>query len=360
MRVCTVVGARPQFVKAAPVSRALAAGGHTEILIHTGQHYDRVMSDIFFEEIGQRAPDYNLGVGSGSHGVQTGQMMIALEPILQAERPDAVLVYGDTNSTLAAAVVAVKLGVPLAHVEAGLRSFNRSMPEEHNRRLTDHVSDWLFCPTATAVENLRAEGLTRGVYQVGDVMYDAVRYNLEHAAAQPDALPALGLEPGGYYLATIHRPYNTDRLENLTGIWAALADLKLPVVFPMHPRTRRLLEAAGVATPGTIRVIDPVGHLGMLRLEKQARAILTDSGGVQKEAYFLAVPCVTIRPETEWVETVAAGWNTLAQPTLASLEAALAHPRPAQAPPPVFGDGQAAQHMVALLTQPANQTKVDL
>ncbi len=354
MKVCTVVGARPQFVKAAPVSRALAARGHAQTLIHTGQHYDWGMSDVFFEEIGQKAPDYNLGIGSGPHGVQTGQMMMALEPVLQAERPDVVLVYGDTNSTLAAALVAVKLGLPLAHVEAGLRSYNRSMPEEHNRRLTDHASDWLLCPTATAVKNLAAEGLTRGVHLVGDVMYDAVRYNLARAEQAADLLPGLGLEPGQYYLATIHRPYNTDQPENLLNIWTALAHLTLPVVIPVHPRTRRLLQQAGIATPETLRVIDPVGHLDMLRLEKQAQAILTDSGGVQKEAYFLAVPCVTIRPETEWVETVEAGWNTLAQPTLASVEAALQRPRPRQSPPPVFGDGQAAEHIVEVLAASAN------
>ncbi len=360
MKVCTVVGARPQFVKAAPVSRALAAGGHTEILIHTGQHYDWAMSDVFFEEIGQRVPDCNLGIGSGPHGIQTGRMMIALEPVLQAEQPDVVLVYGDTNSTVAAALVAVKLGLMLAHVEAGLRSFNRSMPEEHNRRLTDHAADWLLCPTATAVKNLRAEGLTRGVYLVGDVMLDAFRYNLERAEQQPDPLPALGLEPGKYYLATIHRPYNTDCLENLAGIWAALAHLDLPVILPVHPRTRRALQEGDVATPDRIRVIDPVGHLAILRLEKHARAILTDSGGVQKEAYFLAVPCVTIRPETEWVETVETGWNVLAKPTLASIVSALQRPRPAQAPPPVFGDGRAAHHIVELLARPASAAKADL
>ena len=350
MKVVTVVGARPQFVKAAPVSRALRRD-HIEVLVHTGQHYDRAMSDLFFEEMAIPRPDHELGVGSGSHGRQTGQMLIGIEEVLLAERPDWVLVYGDTNSTLAGALAAVKLGIPVAHVEAGLRSFNRAMPEEHNRILTDHCADLLFCPTQTAVDLLRGEGVTRGVHLVGDVMVDAALQFAEVARQRSTILAELGLTPKSYALATLHRPYNTDDPERLREVLAALESLRMPVVCPVHPRTRQRLAAMGNPQFAirNSQFVDPVGYLDMLALEQSAALILTDSGGVQKEAYFFAVPCVTLRPETEWVETVATGWNRLVWGDAAVVVAAARRPWPVDPPPPVFGDGHAAERIVRLL-----------
>ncbi len=349
MKVLSVVGARPQFIKAAPVSRALRRVAH-EVLVHTGQHYDYGMSAIFFDELQIPPPDYNLEIGSGSHGWQTGQMLIRIEETLLKEQPDWVLVYGDTNSTLAGALAAAKLHIPLAHVEAGLRSFNRDMPEEHNRVLTDHAADLLLCPTQTAVDHLAREGVTRGVHLVGDVMYDAVLYNIALAEQRAGVLARLGLEPGSYALATIHRPSNTDDPARLQAILAALRALAAdyPVVFPVHPRTRQKLAGLDSYEPN-LHLIEPVGYLDMLLLERQARLILTDSGGVQKEAYFFAVPCLTLRRETEWVETVDTGWNRLVGNDLA-LIAQLAHdPKPTGSPLPLFGDGHAADRIAALL-----------
>ncbi len=355
MNILTIVGARPQFIKAAPVSQALRAR-HREVLVHTGQHYDANMSDVFFAELGIPEPNANLGIGSGSHGQQTGRMLMAIEEVLLAERPDWLLVYGDTNSTLAAALAAVKLGVPVAHVEAGLRSFNRAMPEEHNRVLTDHCADLLFCPTLTAVKLLAAEGLTAGVHLVGDVMVDALRQHAELARQRSDALARLGLGPQGYLLATVHRPYNTDAPEALRSIFAAFGDIcqqrHQPVVLPLHPRTRRQLDAWGLHPPASVRLIDPVGYLDMLALEQAAALILTDSGGVQKEAYAFAVPCITLRPETEWVETVQAGWNVVVGADRdAIVQAATQHRWPDGPPPPLFGDGHAAERIAAVLEQ---------
>jgi UDP-GlcNAc3NAcA epimerase len=353
MKIVTVVGARPQFVKAAPVSRALRLR-HTEVLVHTGQHYDRVLSDLFFEEMDIPRPDHELGVGSGPHGRQTGQMLIGIEEVLLAERPDWVLVYGDTNSTLAGALAAVKLGIPVAHVEAGLRSFNRAMPEEHNRILTDHCADLLLCPTQTAVDLLRDEGVTRGVHLVGDVMYDAALQFADVARQRSTILADLGLTPKSYALATLHRPYNTDDPVRLAEVLAALDALEMPVVFPMHPRTRQRLNSVGNTHHASRNThhVPPVGYLDMLALEQSAALILTDSGGVQKEAYFFAVPCVTLRPETEWVETVAAGWNRLAWGNAAVVVEAARGPWPTEPPPPVFGDGRAAEGVVAILEEP--------
>ncbi len=353
MNVLTVVGARPQFIKAAPVSQALRAR-HREVLVHTGQHYDARMSDIFFAELGIPQPDINLGIGSGSHGQQTGRMVMAIEEVLLAERPDWLLVYGDTNSTLAGALAAVKLGVPVAHVEAGLRSFNRAMPEEHNRVLTDHCADLLFCPTATAVELLAAEGLRAGVHLVGDVMVDALRQHADLARQRSDALARLGLRPQGYFLATVHRPYNTDAPETLRSILAAFGDIHRqsgrPVVLPLHPRTRGRLAELALAPPAGVALIDPVGYLDMLALEQGAALILTDSGGIQKEAYTFAVPCITLRPETEWVETVQAGWNVVVGADRAAIVQAATQQRwPEGPPPPLFGDGHAAGRIVAAL-----------
>jgi UDP-GlcNAc3NAcA epimerase len=353
-KVVTIIGARPQFIKAAPVSRALRQVAH-EILVHTGQHYDHEMSAIFFQELGIPEPDYHLGVGSGSHGWQTGQMLIRIEEVLLAERSDWVMVYGDTNSTVAGALAAVKLHIPVAHVEAGLRSFNRIMPEEHNRVLTDHVADLLFCPTQTAVNNLAREGIARGVHLVGDVMYDAVLHNATLAQERSDVLARLGLKPGSYALVTIHRPGNTDDPTRLSAILAALKEIGAdgPVVFPIHPRTRQRIAEYGLdprANTPYPGYIDPVGYLDMLVLERHARLILTDSGGVQKEAFFFAVPCLTLREETEWVETVEAGWNRLVGADPAAIVRAAREFRPVGSPPPLLGDGRAAERIAALLS----------
>jgi UDP-GlcNAc3NAcA epimerase len=352
MKVVTVVGTRPQFIKAAPVSRVLRKT-HQEVLVHTGQHYDYGMSQVFFDELGLPEPDANLGVGSGGHGRQTGEMLIGLEKMLLSERPGRVLVYGDTNSTLAGALAAVKLRVPVAHVEAGLRSFNREMPEEHNRVLTDHCSDLLFCPTQTAVDNLRHEGIAQGVHLVGDVMVDAALQHGAVARQHSTLLDDLGLTGREFALATIHRPYNTDDPARLQEIVNALGALELPVVFPIHLRTRDLLTQ--IHNPQSairnLKSLDPLGYLDMLALEQAASLILTDSGGVQKEAYFFEVPCITLRPETEWVETVAAGWNRLAWGDTAVILEAARRPWPSEPPPPIFGDGHAAERIVEILSQ---------
>ncbi|MBN1661417.1 MAG: UDP-N-acetylglucosamine 2-epimerase (non-hydrolyzing) [Anaerolineae bacterium] len=349
MKILSVVGARPQFIKAAPVSRALRALAD-DVLVHTGQHYDYGMSAIFFQELQIPEPDYNLEVGSGPHGWQTGQMLIRIEEVLLAEAPDVVLVYGDTNSTLAGALAAVKLHIPIAHVEAGLRSFNRLMPEEHNRVLTDHAADLLFCPTQTAIDNLAHEGISRGVHLVGDVMYDAVLHNASHAERHSAILDRLHLSPQGYALVTIHRPSNTDDPVHLENLLTALAALDVPVVFPVHPRTRQRIVDAGLESlsrSGSLRPIEPVGYLDMLLLEKHAGLILTDSGGVQKEAYFFAVPCLTLRHETEWAETVQAGWNRLVEVDRAAILHAARSFRPEGTPPPLFGDGHASTRIAA-------------
>ncbi len=314
MKIVTVVGARPQFIKAAAVSRALRKSC-AEVLVHTGQHYDDNMSRVFFDELDIPPPDYHLGIGSGSHGAQTGAMLSAIEDVLLAEKPDRVMVYGDTNSTLAGALAAAKLHIPVAHVEAGLRSFNRRMPEEINRVLTDHLSDLLFCPSPAAVANLAGEGVAAGVHLVGDVMYEALIHAVAVAERKSDVLGRLRLQAGQYALATIHRAENTDDPPRLVRLMDALQEISRhrPVVFPVHPRTRRRLESIERAQQsGDVRLLEPMGYLDMVRLEAAASVLLTDSGGMQKEAYWLHVPCVTLREETEWVETVQQGWNTLA------------------------------------------------
>jgi UDP-N-acetylglucosamine 2-epimerase len=355
LKVVTVVGARPQFIKAAPVSRALRDAGHTEFLVHTGQHYDQQMSSVFFEEMQIPAPDINLGVGSGSHAQQTGQMLVKIEEVMLQHRPDCALVYGDTNSTLAGALAASKLQLRLAHVEAGLRSFNREMPEEHNRVLADHCSDLLFCPTQTAVKNLAREGINRGVHLVGDTMFDAVLQFGEIANERSTILNRLKLRSKTFLLATVHRAYNTDVPENLLSLLSSFAEIDETIVFPVHPRTRQKINElsgafGGRREPDNVVMTEPVGYLDMLTLERHARLILTDSGGMQKEAFFFGVPCVTLRPETEWSETVEAGWNIVAGVDPGEIKRAAAkRDWPAEPPAQVFGDGQAAQKIVAVL-----------
>jgi UDP-GlcNAc3NAcA epimerase len=313
--ILSVIGARPQFIKAAVVSRALRdTTGLREILVHTGQHYDPNMSDQFFAELDIAQPDHNLGVGSGPHGEQTGRMLALLEQVMLKEQPDLVLVYGDTNSTAAGAIAAAKLQIPVAHVEAGLRSFNRNMPEEINRLIADHLSEILFTPTRVAEDNLRREGFHPDrIIPVGDVMYDTARLFAQQASATSRILPALGIEPRHYVLATIHRAENTDDPVRLKAILSGLAQVarQLAVVFPIHPRTQAAIQLLDPGPLASLRVIEPVGYLDMTQLERNAAVIATDSGGVQKEAYFHRVPCVTLRAETEWTELLHAGANQL-------------------------------------------------
>jgi len=363
----TVVGARPQFIKAASVSRAVAAhnaaGGGPKLreqIIHTGQHYDENMSKVFFDELRIPRPDRNLEVGSGPHGRQTGLMLERLEEALLAEGPACVLVYGDTNSTLAGALAAAKLHVPVGHVEAGLRSFNRAMPEEINRVVADALSSHLFCPTDTAVRNLANEGITSGVHQVGDVMYDSVLFNAKLAEGRSDALARLGLEPKDFCLATVHRAENTDHRERLRQIVGAFEQLERTLLLPLHPRTRKTLGAELEGIGGRVRVIEPVSYLDMLVLEQNARVVLTDSGGVQKEAFWFGVPCVTLRDETEWVELVDAGWNRVVGADRGRiLEAVAAFERdgpPADRPPGLYGDGDSAARIVDILAGTTERT----
>ncbi|MGI8526923.1 MAG: non-hydrolyzing UDP-N-acetylglucosamine 2-epimerase [Pseudolabrys sp.] len=310
--ILSVIGARPQFIKAAPLSRALRQRqGLREITAHTGQHFDREMSDVFFEELGIPRPEHHLDIHGGAHAEMTGRMMIALEKLSYEVKPDVVLVYGDTNSTLAGALVAAKMFVPIAHVEAGLRSF-RPMPEEINRVLADRVSRWLFCPTPAAVDNLAAEGIRKGVHLVGDVMYDTTLLMVERARAHSTILARLGLQPGKFDLATVHRAENTDTPEALAAVVAYLSEQarEYPVMLPIHPRTRAAAARSGIDL-SALRIIEPVGYLDMTALLAGCRRVLTDSGGLQKEAYFHRKPCVTLRDATEWVETVEAGWNRL-------------------------------------------------
>lgn len=314
-KIVTVLGARPQFIKAAVVSHAFAAQGIKESIIHTGQHFDTNMSDVFFDELGIPKPAHHLGIGGGSHGQNTGRMIEGIEQVLMAEQPDWVLVYGDTDSTLAGALAAVKLHIPVAHVEAGLRSFNRRMPEEINRVLTDHAASLLFAPTQAAVQHLATEGITgRSVQCVGDVMYDTALYYGQRAQDRSDVLERLGLQSKAYTLATIHRAENTDDPARLGAIFSGFASFSGTIVLPLHPRTRTRLESFGLTFPPNVQLIDPVGYLDMVMLERNACLIATDSGGVQKEAFFHRVPCITLRDETEWMELVDAGWNRLATP----------------------------------------------
>lgn len=354
MRMLTVVGARPQFIKAAVISRAVSKRRSEiqEVIVHTGQHYDANMSEVFFDELDIPHPHYHLGIGGGTHGQNTGRMLEQLEALMKAEHPDWVLVYGDTDSTLAGALAASKLHIPIAHVEAGLRSYNRRMPEEINRVLTDHMADVLLAPTETAMSNLRGEGMAaHRLHLVGDVMYDASLFYRERAR-MPDSFARLGLSPFSFTLATVHRAENTDDPVRLMSIFAGLGASGFPVVLPLHPRTRQKLATSSIEPAGNIHLIDPVGYLEMVWLEANCRVVATDSGGVQKEAYFYGRPCVTLRDETEWVELVEEGWNRLAGAEAQRIADAVARAQaPAAASNSLYGTGQAASRIVQILLE---------
>lgn len=356
MKILTVIGARPQFIKAAVLSRLLQQMSDVnELIVHTGQHYDERMSDIFFEELQIPKPHHHLNVGSASHGEQIGSMMRGLDQVIAQESPDVMLVYGDTTSTLAGALTAMRQRLPLAHVEAGLRSFDRSMPEEHNRVATDHLSRWLFAPTPTAVENLKKEGIEEGVYHVGDVMYDALRHYSQMDADQvPHTLETLGLKGKQYALCTLHRAGNTDDQEKFRNVWRCISMVsdRFPVILPLHPRTRHVLEQFHIPTFRNVHLVPPVGYREMLQLERGASLIVTDSGGVQKEAYMMGVPCITMRENTEWVETVDAGWNRLVgdseEKMMEALRAVLLSEK-ASDRPNLYGNGQAGNEIIDVL-----------
>lgn len=348
MKIITILGARPQFIKAAAVSNKFKAH-FEEKLVHTGQHYDANMSDVFFEELGIPKPAVQLTVGSGNHGAQTGAMLAEIEAVLLHEKPDFVMVYGDTNSTLAGALAASKLLIPVIHVEAGLRSFNKAMPEEQNRILTDHLSDILFVPTQTAVENLKKEGITKGVYNVGDVMYDGILHFTQRATDKSQILTQLSLRENEFLLCTIHRAENTNDPQRLRAICNALTTSKETIVLPLHPRTQKYLADYGIVLGDNVKVIEPIGYLDMVRLESAAKKIVTDSGGVQKEAFFLAKPCITMRDETEWVETVENGWNVIVGADENNIREAILNFNPTTERKRYFGDGNATRQMIAVL-----------
>ncbi len=346
----SIVGARPQFIKLAPFSHALRRK-YNEVIVHTGQHYDPNMSGSFFAELEIPEPDYNLEIGSGEHGEQTGQMLIALEKVVLNEQPHAIVVFGDTNSTLAGALVGAKLQIPTAHVEAGLRSFNRSMPEEINRIVADHASDLLFAPTRTAVAHLKNEGLARKTRLTGDIMLDTLSISQKKAEKQSAILEKLKLTPGQYLLLTLHRPYTVDAAEVLQPILETLGRTGQKVVFPVHPRTRKMITSFKIKNAENILLLDPLGYLDFIRLQTSARKILTDSGGIQKEAYLLGIPCITLRPETEWVETVEAGWNRIVGHDPAKLIEAIESFNPDGRRPDVFGSIPVAEKMVSALAK---------
>jgi UDP-GlcNAc3NAcA epimerase len=363
LRIMSIVGARPQFIKAAAVSRAIVAHNASrpaitleEKLLHTGQHYDDNMSRVFFEELGIPRPACDLGVGSGTHAEQTGRMLEGIERVLLQESPQCVLVYGDTNSTLAGALAAAKLHIPVAHVEAGLRSFVRTMPEEINRVVTDRISTLLFCPTPTATANLGREGIAKGIHQVGDCMYDSTLfYARKVASIEKHLLERFGIVGKSFYLATVHRAENTDRPERLAAIFGAFGEIATPacpVLVPLHPRTAKSIRQYDLGAARDVRIIEPVSYLQMIALEKNARKVLTDSGGVQKEACFLGVPCITLREETEWIETVETGWNVVAGTDKSAIVAAVNAPAPNNpVDSSIYGAGDAAQRICTVVAQ---------
>ena len=352
MKVVSVVGARPQFIKSFAVSRELRPD-HEEVLVHTGQHYDEKMSDVFFEELGMPEPDYNLGVGSDTHGRQTAAMLEGIEDVIRAEAPHVLLLYGDTNSTLAGAIAGSKMDPAVAHVEAGLRSYNREMPEETNRVLTDHASDILFAPSESAVETLAEEGIADGVHFVGDVMYDAILWAREVAEERSEILEELSVEEGEFTLATVHRASNTDDPGNLEAIIEGLADAPLPVLVPLHPRTEERLEEHDLWRRAceSLIIIDPIGYLDFVRLLDTAKRVATDSGGVQKEAFYLDTPCVTMREETEWVETVECGWNILVGADTHEIKNALENSERPNERPSIYGQGNTANQIIEILLE---------
>ena len=350
MKIATILGARPQFIKASVVSSALEEAGINEIIIHTGQHFDRIMSDIFFQDLDLPQPDYNLNINSLNHGAMTGRMMERIEELLLQEKPDWVCVYGDTNSTIAGALVGAKLHLPVAHVEAGLRSYNRKMPEEINRVVTDRISQLLFAPTPVAVKCLQKEGVFAGVHLVGDVMMDAVLKYQARANNESNILEKYQLNYECFYLATIHRPSNTDDRCRLRAILESLTQMDFPVVFPVHPRTLikiKEMELSQYLAANSIQAITPVSYLDMLMLVSYCRAVITDSGGIQKEAYMLGIPCFTIRNETEWKETVDCGWNQLVQPE--NLNQSIANFTQPTERPSLYGEGDATIKIAELL-----------
>ena len=358
IKICTILGARPQFIKAATVSRAIknhnaetSHEGIQEIIIHTGQHYDDEMSAVFFRELEIPDPSYNLGIGSGTHGAQTGKMLASIEEVLLREKPDWVLIYGDTNSTLAGALSAAKLQISIAHVEAGLRSFNRSMPEEINRVMADHLSDLLLCPSQVAAYNLLAEGISKGVSIVGDVMADALQYAASKIRDATDICKKFQIQHKAYLLATIHRAENTDNIERLQSIISALNSIDETILLPIHPRTKKVLLDMDLRLKPHIRIIGPVGYFDMVAVESSARMILTDSGGIQKEAYWLKVPCVTLRDETEWIETVEKGWNRLTGADSSAIIEAVNNFAPPPGYTPLYGDGKAAKYVLQTINK---------
>jgi UDP-N-acetylglucosamine 2-epimerase (non-hydrolysing) len=350
MKVASIVGARPQFIKLAPFSREIRKK-HREVLIDTGQHYDEEMAGIFFSEFKIPKPDHSLGIGSADHGEQTGKMLIAVEKVLLAERPALAVVFGDTNSTLAGALAAAKLGIPVAHIEAGLRSYDRTMPEEMNRVLTDHLAKLLFCPTDVSKENLKREGITEGVHVVGDVMVDALDESRKAAEKHSKILDQLRLKKGGYQFMTVHRPANTDTKVNLESILKAVGDSGVPTVFPAHPRTAKCLTEHGLESsiPENIKIMKPVGHMDAIWLVANSARVLTDSGGLQKEAYLLKVPCITLRDTTEWVETVNVGWNVLVGSDKKKIREAVQSFSPSKYQPRIFGLPGASARIAKLI-----------
>lgn len=350
MHLLTITGARPQFIKCAPVSAALREY-HTEYLVHTGQHYDDTMSRIFFEEMHIPRPDINLEVGSASHAVQTSLMLERLEPVMAEQNPDAVIIYGDTNSTLAGALTAAKLDIPIVHIEAGLRSFNRTMPEEINRIVADRLSSILCCPSETAVQNLYTEGITNRVVNTGDVMYDAILY-FKSLYERSTILDQLGISAGEYVLVTVHRASNTDNIQNIQAILAGLNDSGKRCIFPVHPRTRKVIQDNRLTTGGypNISFIQPLGYLDFMAAAAHAAAMVTDSGGVQKEAYWHGIPCITVRTETEWIETVEAGWNIITGTDSTKITEAINTFKPAGNRPEYFGNGHAARKIVQAIS----------
>lgn len=351
-KIIIVIGARPNFIKVAPLLKEIKRYSNLNpILVHTGQHYDFKMSKIFFQDLEIQKPDYNLGIGSSLHGCQTGRIMIKFEKICLKEKPVLAIVIGDINSTLAGALVAAKLHIPVVHIEAGLRSFDMAMPEEINRILTDHISNFLFCPTKTAVKNLEKEGIQNEVYNVGDIMYDAFLENIKIAQRKSKILKKLKLKPKSYFLLTVHRPQNSDNMENLKKIIEAVGESRKKIVFPIHPRTEKLLKKIEIQKFKNLKIINPVGYLDMLILEKGAKKIITDSGGIQKEAYWLKIPCITLRKQTEWVETVKSGYNILTGTNKEKITKAIARFNPKRKQKKYFGNGKTAQKIVKILCQ---------